>query len=386
MTVPPGDLAPPDNTWLSDYIDQGKAGQLVAPPFASWIVTRACNLSCYYCFADARKRDPDELTTAEAKAVIDDLAGNGVFCITYMGGEPLMRKDIFDLIDYSTDLGIYAAILTNGLLVKADTVPRLAAAGCQLLGVSVDSNDPLIHDRVRGATGSLVGAKRAVRAAVRADMRCSVRIVVTEDSLPALGGLFSWAVDEGVEELIIIPIFMVGRAAGTPDDRRADIRGKQLFFDGLARLRELAEPLGLSVPHEDLACCVGIELSPPDAEHHHVGHAVGFEKTVGCKVGRFVVNIQPNGDVYSCPFVHYPIGSLRTQSITEVWQHPLLRQSLTEDLGCHARSIIHTGRPDVADPTYGRSTGQLLAELGDEPPAARPGRTFVSLEQLTTPR
>jgi MoaA/NifB/PqqE/SkfB family radical SAM enzyme len=374
-----------NSSWLVDYIDQGKEGKLTGPAFASWIVTRACNLKCYYCFANARKRDPDELSTGQAKQVLDDLADNGLFFMTFMGGEPLMRKDIFELIDYSTDLGMYAAILTNGMLVRKDTVPRLADAGCQMLGVSIDSHDPLIHDAVRGVKGSLVGAKRAVAEAVRHDMRCSVRIVVTQDSLPALPGLFRWAREEGVEELILIPIFMVGRAAGTPDDRRADIVGKENFFKGIAVLRELGAPLGISVPEDTVACCTGIELNAPDAEHYHLGHAVGFERSVGCRVGRFIVNIQPNGEVFSCPFVHYPIGDLRTQSIADIWHHPLLEAARGSEMGCHARSIIHTGTPMVPDPTYLRPGAELLAELGTEAGPAKP-RTFLSLEQITTPR
>jgi MoaA/NifB/PqqE/SkfB family radical SAM enzyme len=376
-----------DNAWLADYIEQGAKGLLAAPPFASWIVTRACNLTCYYCFADARKRDPDELTTDEAKAVLEDLAGNGVFLVNFLGGEPLMRRDIFELIDHASDLGVYATILTNGTLVKKDTVSRLKDVGCQMIGVSVDSYDPEVHDSVRGKKGSLAAAMRTVRDTVAADIRCSVRLVVTESSLPAIPELFRWALDEGVEELIVIPIFMVGRAAGSPDDRRADILGKQYFAEALETLRGLAEPLGLSVPREDMACTIGIELNPPDGDHHHAGHAIGFDGTTGCKVGRFAVNIQPNGDVHSCPFVHYNIGNLRKQSIAEIWQHPLLNKSRTEDLGCLARSIIHLGRPDVPDPTYGRTTEELLAALpaGGAGQPDRSGVTFVSLDQIITP-
>jgi len=374
-----------DNAWLADYIDQGSRGQLEAPPFASWIVTRACNLTCYYCFADARKRDPDELSTAEAKTVLEDLAAHGVFLVNFLGGEPLMRRDIYELIDHASDLGVYATILTNGTLVRNDTVSRLKDVGCQMIGVSVDSHDPEVHDSVRGKKGSLAAAMRTVRETVAAGIRCSVRLVVTEASLPAIPELFRWALDEGVEELIVIPIFMVGRAAGSADDRRADIMGKQYFAQALETLRELADPLGLSVPREDLACTIGIELNPPQGEHHHAGHAIGFERTTGCKVGRFAVNIQPNGDVHSCPFVHYNIGNLRRQSIAEIWQHPLLNKSRNEDLGCLARSIIHLGRPDVPDPTYGRSTEELLAALPAGAPAERPGLTFVSLDQVITP-
>jgi MoaA/NifB/PqqE/SkfB family radical SAM enzyme len=355
---------PEGMTWLEEYMEGARSGGLTAPPSAWWIVTRACNLKCYYCFADARKRDPDEMDTAEAKAVLDDFAANGVMFVTFLGGEPLTRRDIYELVDYSTDLGIYTALLTNGLNVQERKIDQLVDAGLEMIGVSIDSKDEAVHDAVRGVAGSLAGARGTIRHAVRRGLRTSVRIVVSEDSYPAIPDLFRWALDEGVEELILLPMFMVGRAAGGAEDRRADIIGKDLFLKTLHELRAIGEPLGINVPvQETLACPQGIELNAPGAEHHHAGHAVGFEKSSGCKVGRFMVSVQPNGDINSCPFVHSKIGSLREQSIVDIWQAPLLRKARAEDLGCLSRSIIHTGRPDVLDPTYRRTREELLAGL-----------------------
>lgn len=355
-------------TWLEEYMEQAQAGALEAPPSAWWIVTRACNLRCHYCFADARRRDPDELSTGEAKAVLDDFADNGLSFVTFLGGEPLSRRDIYELIDHSTDLGIYTALLTNGLMVKDGTIARLRAAGCEMVGVSIDSHDPAVHDAVRGVTGSLAGAKRTIRLAIESGMRCSIRIVVTETSAPAIPELFRWAIAEGVEELILLPIFMVGRAQGGAGDRRADVLGKDLFLRTLDELRAIGAPHGIRVPEQRIACPQGIELHAPGADHHHAGHAVGFEKSSGCKVGRFMVSVQPNGDVHSCPFVHTSIGSLRRQSIRDIWQAPLLRRARAADLGCMARSMIHAGRADVLDPTYRRPSDELLAELDAPPP------------------
>ncbi|PRX46633.1 radical SAM protein with 4Fe4S-binding SPASM domain [Prauserella shujinwangii] len=377
-----------DVSWLEQYMSDAKAGTLAAPPSAWWIVTRACNLNCYYCFADARKKDPDELDTAEAMAVLEDFAASGLMFVTFLGGEPLVRKDIYRLVDHSTDLGLYTALLTNGLNVREDKIDRLVDAGLEMIGVSIDSTEAATHDSVRGVRGSLDWTRRVVRHAVRRGVRTSVRIVVSEDSYESIPDLFRWAVDEGVEELILLPMFMVGRAAGGAEDRRADIVGKRLFLDSLRRLRRLGEPLGISVPvQETLACPQGIELRPPTDRHHHAGHAAGFELSSGCKVGRFMISVQPNGDVYPCPFVHTSIGNLRTRSVTDIWRSPLLRRARGEDLGCLARSMIHTGRADVADPTYRADAARLLAELpapaegGDRPAAG--DLPFVPVDGLS---
>lgn len=381
--------ATPGIAWLTDYLRNASEGNLHAPPSAWWIVTRACNLNCYYCFADARKRDPDELTTDEAKGVLDDFAANGVMFTTFLGGEPLARKDIFELVDHSSNLGIYTALLTNGLNVRENKLDRLVDGGLEMIGVSVDSQDEAVHDAVRGVPGSLAGARGVIRSAVRRGLRTSVRIVVTEDSYPAIPDLFRWAIDEGVEELILLPIFMVGRAAGGVEDRRADIVGKELFLDTLRRLHAIGEPLGITVPvQESLACPQGIELNPPGAELHHAGHAVGFEQSRGCKVGRFMISVQPNGEVHPCPFVHTSIGSLRNQSVSEIWQHPLLTHARGQDLGCLARSMIHTGQADMSDPTYHHDRDELLADLpdppeGQAPPPANGDLPFFSVDGLS---
>ncbi|HVF20915.1 MAG TPA: radical SAM protein [Mycobacteriales bacterium] len=350
--------------WLEQYMTEAAAGTVTAPPSAWWIVTRACNLGCYYCFADARRRDPDELTTDEALAVLDDFAASGVMFTTFLGGEPLTRPDIFRLVDHSTDLGIYTALLTNGRNVTTATVDRLVDAGLELIGVSIDSLDPAVHDAVRGASGSLAGARRVLRHAVRSGLRASVRVVVTKESYDAVPDLFQWAYDEGVDELILLPMFAVGRAASGSDSSRTDVEAKALFLTTLDRLRPLAERLGLRVPEQgSLACPQGIELRPRGDARHHAGHAIGFERSVGCKVGRFMVSVQPNGDVHPCPFVPYPIGNLRRDPIGTIWQAPMLRIARGSDLGCLARSLIHTGRPDVPDPTY-RVRDVVTTEVG----------------------
>jgi MoaA/NifB/PqqE/SkfB family radical SAM enzyme len=385
----PGPPAPtPGMQWLTGFMQEASAGELAAPPSAWWIVTRACNLNCYYCFADARKRDPDELNTAEARAVLEDFAANGVMFVTFLGGEPLARKDIYELVDYSTDLGIYTALLTNGFNVREPKIDRLVDAGLEMIGVSIDSKNEAVHDAVRGMPGSLAGARGVIRYSIRRGLRTSVRIVVTEDSFPAIPDLFRWAIDEGVEELILLPLFMVGRAAGGVEDRRADIVGKDLFLETLRRLQKVGEPLGIEVPvQQSLACPQGIELNAPDADLHHAGHAVGFEQSRGCKVGRFMISVQPNGDVFPCPFVHTGLGNLRQQSVRDIWQAPLLGQARAADLGCLARSMIHHGRAEVPDPTYQADHQQLLDALAAQAASgAADSRTdlpFFSIDGLS---
>jgi MoaA/NifB/PqqE/SkfB family radical SAM enzyme len=340
-----------NTNWLTEYGTKASAGNILAPPSAWWIVTRACNLACPYCFPNARKRDPDELTTEEAMAVLDDFAESGVFFVTFLGGEPLCRRDIFDLMDYATDLGIYTAILTNGTLVTEETIPRLQEVGCEMMGVSIDHDDPAIHDAIRGRPGSLLAAQQTLRAAVRAGVRASMRVVVTKDSYEAVPRLFRWALAEGIEELILLPELMVGRAKKGTDDPQRDRAARALFVHALDEIREMAASTGIHVPDDPNACPQTIELNPVGAEHYHAMHGEGIDWSTGCKVGKFEVSVQPNGDIHPCPYVPIPIGNLRQQKICEIWQSPLLNRARVGRVGCMSRALTHTGSPDLPDPT-----------------------------------
>jgi len=337
--------------WMEDFFLAASAGTLPAPPSAWWVTTRACNLACKYCFSNGGTCSPDELTTEEAITVLNDFAESGVVFVTFLGGEPLCRRDIFDLINYATDLGIYAAILTNGLLVTEKTITRLQEVGCEMVGVSIDHDDPAIHDTIRGRDGSLEAARRTVRMAIEAGIRTSVRIVVTPDNYQVIPRLFRWALDQGVDELILLPLFVVGRAQGN-DDRKRDLFYRKLFIHTLDELREMATAMGIHIPENRHACSQTIELNQVGTERHHAAHALGIVWSSGCKVGKYSVSVQPNGDIHPCPFVPVSIGNLRQQCIREIWQTPLLKQARINRVGCMARALIHRGVPEQPDPTY----------------------------------
>src|SRR5215212_7485161 len=94
-------------------------------PIVVWNITRTCNLKCVHCYTDSdAKRYPDELTTAQAKAVLDDLAAFKVPAVLFSGGEPLVRKDLFELAEYARSVGLHVVASTNGTLIDRDTAKR----------------------------------------------------------------------------------------------------------------------------------------------------------------------------------------------------------------------------------------------------------------------
>ncbi|MEQ8162223.1 MAG: radical SAM protein, partial [Smithellaceae bacterium] len=123
-------------------------------PVVVWNMTRRCNLKCIHCYSNSADIDyADELTTDEGKELITDLAAFGSPVILFSGGEPLMRRDLFELARYATEKGMRAVISTNGTLITNEVAAKLKEIGLSYVGVSLDGLEKT-HDRFRGKKGA----------------------------------------------------------------------------------------------------------------------------------------------------------------------------------------------------------------------------------------
>ncbi|HVE17548.1 MAG TPA: mycofactocin radical SAM maturase, partial [Ilumatobacteraceae bacterium] len=146
-------------------VEQLKAG-LDAPICLTWELTYACNLQCVHCLSSSGRRDPRELTTAEAKRVLDELRDLQVFYINIGGGEPMVRRDFFELVEYAINpptggAGIGVKFSTNGTYLDSTTARRLAAMDYLDIQISLDGIDAATNDPLRG-DGSYAVARRAM--------------------------------------------------------------------------------------------------------------------------------------------------------------------------------------------------------------------------------
>ena len=129
---------------------KGLKGKQVTPQIVSYAVTKACNLRCLHCHADARDAFPNELTLREATQAIDEMAFLGTEALIFSGGEPLLRKEfVLKLADYCIDVGIIPAMLTNGVLINHKVAYELKEAGIMAVGIPIDSPEAKLHDRLR---------------------------------------------------------------------------------------------------------------------------------------------------------------------------------------------------------------------------------------------
>src|SRR5690242_6411485 len=282
MTLAP-DMTPragaPAPGKLTDLFQLG----LDAPICLTWELTYACNLSCVHCLSSSGRRDPRELSTDECKAVIDTLERMQVFYVNIGGGEPTVRPDFWELVDYATAHHVGVKFSTNGLRITPEVAARLAASDYVDVQISLDGATAEVNDAVRGP-GPFEMATRALEnlaAAGFADAKISV--VVTRHNVDQLDEFKALADGYGAT-LRITRLRPSGRGADVWDELHPTPEQQVTLYDWLVARGE-GVLTGDSFFH----------LSGLGAP----GALAGLNM---CGAGRVVCLIDPVGDVYACPF------------------------------------------------------------------------------------
>ncbi|HEY0807355.1 MAG TPA: mycofactocin radical SAM maturase, partial [Pseudonocardiaceae bacterium] len=197
-------------------VDQFQLG-LAAPICLTWELTYACNLACVHCLSSSGRRDPRELSTAECQAVIDELARMRVFYVNIGGGEPTVRPDFWDIVDYATAHHVGVKFSTNGIRITPDVARRLADSDYVDVQISLDGATADVNDAVRGA-GSYATALRAMRNLAAAGFTgFKISVVMTRHNIGQLDG-FQAIADEFGAQLRITRLRPSGRGADVWDE------------------------------------------------------------------------------------------------------------------------------------------------------------------------
>ncbi|NIY69452.1 mycofactocin radical SAM maturase [Streptomyces malaysiensis] len=352
---------------LADHFQHG----LDAPICLTWELTYACNLACVHCLSNSGRRDPSELTTDECKAVIDELERMQVFYVNIGGGEPTVRSDFFELVDYATTHRVGVKFSTNGVKITPTVANRLASSDYVDVQVSLDGATAEVNDAVRGA-GSYATALRALENLATADFRgAKISVVATRHNVPQLD-TFKALADRYGAQLRLTRL--------RPSGRGADVWHE--LHPTAEQQRELYHWL---VDH-------GEDVLTGDSFFHLSAYGEPLPGLNLCGAGRVVCLIDPVGDVYACPFaIHdtFLAGNVRDDGgFTRVWREsPLfldLRRPQTGGAcarcsaydacqgGCMAAKFF-TGLPlDGPDPECVKGHGEAALASVDRGRAPRP--------------
>lgn len=182
-------------------------------PVVVWNCTKACNLKCVHCYSESNtQRHPEEMTTGEGRALIDQLADFGAPVILFSGGEPLMRKDLFELVEYAVGRGLRAVISTNGTLIDKDAAARLAKIGLSYVGVSLDGTRG-VNDAFRGVEGAFDRAMTGIKNAQEAGIKVGLRFTINRRNAQEVPKLFDLLEERGIPRVCFYHLVYAGRGS-----------------------------------------------------------------------------------------------------------------------------------------------------------------------------
>ena len=358
----------------------------LAPFTLAWEITRACALSCLHCRADAQPRpDPRELTTAEAMGVIDQIRdlGNPILVVT--GGDPLMRRDVYDLLAYAVDKGLRTSLAPSATaLVTAKNLARVRRAGVRRLAISLDGPTAQVHDRFRGFSGSFQRTLEIMRDVREAGLALQINTTVSRYSLPVLTEMPEVvAKAEAVQWSVF---FLVPTGRGRATDMISAQEHERVFH----WLYYLCRQAPYDVKSTAAPAYRRVVIQRQREKEHLVAVAGagyryrdGLDRPAkGVNDGKGFCFISHIGEVCPSGFLPLPAGNVRRQSVVDIYRHSPLFHELRDPTKLKGKC----GRCEFRD-VCGGSRARAWAVTGDylaEDPSCiyQPARESYAANQL----
>ena len=374
------------------------------PYVVSWNLTYRCNLACEHCYLDAggapqvgteNFSDRSELSTDECFKVIDEIAAFAPECVTILtGGEPLLRRDILEIVRRAAERELWVVVGTNGVRITENVAQRLTEAGARGLSISLDALDPDRHDAFRKVRGAWRNTVEGAEILNRTGLPFIVQTTAGSHNLGELEAIADFAHDRLAAKVWNL-YFLVPTGRGqfvsdiTPaqyDEVLASLYRIQRKYDRRMLVNAKCAPHYIKTVLENGGAHsdpIATDVSPIRTYSGGAG---------GCPAGTHYMGIRPNGDVTPCPYLPVFAGTLRSSSLADLWTSSELFADIRRRTalggrcgecemnghcgGCRARAYGMSGDLMAEDPlcshTPGRFAGSPLLVLRGRGSAARP--------------
>jgi len=325
-----------------------------------WEITNACNLMCEQCHAASGKPLPDELDTQESKRLLDEIATIDEFRMLALGGgEPLMREDIMEIIDYARWLGLEISIATNGTLLTQQMAKDFKKMGVANIAIGLNADAPEIHDRITRVPGSFHKTREAIYATVEAGMNLQINTTVMEENFKAIPGLLNFASEVGTQIVLLYHLVSQGRGREEMELRaRSYKESLHMMSQKQQTNKAIIEPVCLPQYWAHLVSKNGTSK---------LSFRLAQKFFYGCVAGSGLCYIKPDGEVWACPFIPVAAGNIRHIPLKEIWQNSELfgnlrnRENLKGNCanciyrnicgGCRGRAYAYSGDYLAEDPS-----------------------------------
>ncbi len=366
---------------MRNNTNENKTTKSVVPPpyLISYAITRKCNLKCKHCYSDARSEAaPDELSTEEAKKLLDEIAGWGIKLLIFDGGEPLCRDDFFDLAKHASSKGLRVVIGSNGTLINEEVAERLKSSGVMAAQISIDGANAQTHDWFRGVKGSFEKALKGAKACKAAELPFQFGMTIRRGVLEQIPDMLKLALDYGAVAAEFFDLIQVKRVREQIPDEVLSPEERKEVMEKLVQA-QVDYPIIIRVPGCPMYTLI---LQEKDVRPNHF--PADLLKRIpyygrGCAAGmpNGYLTVLPNGDILPCMVLQVKLGNVKEENIIQIWDNSkilskLRNRELLEGecgrciyrdrcAGCRGRAYEETGNIMASDPgCWVISTGKLL--------------------------
>lgn len=317
----------------------------------SWNSTNQCHLSCPHCYRDAGANLEEELNTAEAKKMLDQIKAANFHLMIFSGGEPLLRDDIFELMTYASEIGLRPVLGTGGGLIDSETAVKLKKAGVLAAGISLDSVNPEKHNQFRGEDGLFNKVENAFKELKKVGIPFQTHMTVMDWNLDELEAVIDYSEQIGAKAAHIFFMVPTGRAAYIEESAIS----KKEYQKAIKRVMKKSEEVEIEVK----PVCAPQFIAAAD----QLDIETRFSN--GCLAGVSYCIVNPVGDVQPCAYLDLQVGNVKEESFKSIWENSKILNEMrtlnwkgkcgsckysSSCRGCRARAYYFSGDYMSADP------------------------------------
>ncbi len=301
------------------------------PKWIAWETTGRCNLNCVHCRCDASMESAEgDFNTEEAKALIDDIVSYAKPVLVLSGGEPLMRKDIFEIAAYGTEKGLRMCMATNGTLITDKVCKQMKESGIRMVSLSLDGSTAAIHDDFRSQKGAFAGTLRGIELLKKNGVPFLINSSFTKRNQEDIKNVYKLAKEVGATAWYM---FMI-----VPTGRGEEIMNELITADDYEEIlewhfhQEMDEPDMLMrptcAPHYYRITLQKTKEEAADYERRNLTFSTGGSK--GCIAAQVIALITQDGEVQPCSYFPRSAGNVKEKSFKDIWENSELFRSLRD--------------------------------------------------------
>jgi len=316
---------------------EDKKERVLDGSIAIWNFTNRCNLSCLHCYSKSTLDEVDTLTTEQIKKTILEMKANGVKFIIFSGGEPLTRKDLFEIAEFCKEHGIITYLSSNGLYFTKSNIQKITDT-FNYVGVSIDG-DEATHDYFRGLKGAFKETLKAVLLANETGAKVGIRFTMTKDTIGSLEYIFDLAEKHNIPKIYVSHLVYSGRGL---DNLKMDLdkeerrKAVEFILDKAFQYYETGRDIEIVTGNMEMDAVMFLNKFAqkyPELKEKMRKRLVTWG---GNSAGRKLLNINAEGEVRPDPFFPLIVGNIIHQDFSEIWQ----KGELLDQLRIHPRKQI----------------------------------------------